>query len=165
MASATDSGVSATANSTPRTFLTELESTRGNSAATRNTRLTAIHWLFRYASLQAPGAPPGLISRVLAIPAKRTRTDIVSFLTQAEVDALIGAVDATTWHGRCDQTLLRLAAQTPGCAFPSAYRRTAARNAWLLRPSAAGEAIGNPRQCSRPAIWPDVCTAGTQPLK
>ena len=74
------------------TFLTELESTRGNSAATRNTRLTAIHSLFRYASLQAP-EHAGLISRVLAIPAKRTRTDIVSFLTQAEVDALIGAVD------------------------------------------------------------------------
>ena len=34
------------------TFLTELESARGNSAATRNTRLTAIHSLFRYASLQ-----------------------------------------------------------------------------------------------------------------
>ena len=93
------------------TFLTELESTRGNSAATRNTRLTAIHSLFRYASLQAP-EHAGLISRVLAIPAKRTRTDIVSFLTQAEADALIGAVDTTTWHGRRDQTLLRLAAQT-----------------------------------------------------
>jgi len=93
------------------TFLTELESTRGNSAATRNTRLTAIHSLFRYASLQAP-EHAGLISRVLAIPAKRTRTDIVSFLTQAEVDALIGAVDTTTWHGRRDQTLLTLAAQT-----------------------------------------------------
>lgn len=93
------------------TFLTELESTRGNSAATRNTRLTAIHSLFRYASLQAP-EHAGLISRVLAIPAKRTRTDVVSFLTQAEVDALIGAVDTTTWHGHRDQTLLRLAAQT-----------------------------------------------------
>jgi integrase/recombinase XerD len=93
------------------TFLTELESTRGNSAATRNTRLTAIHSLFRYASLQAP-EHAGLISRVLAIPAKRTRTDIVSFLTQAEVDALIGAAGTTTWHGRRDQTLLRLAAQT-----------------------------------------------------
>jgi integrase/recombinase XerD len=93
------------------TFLTELESTRGNSAATRNARLTAIHSLFRYASLQAP-EHADLISRVLAIPAKRTRTDIVSFLTQAEVDALIGAVDTTTWHGRRDQTLLVLAAQT-----------------------------------------------------
>ena len=84
---------------------------RGNSAATRNTRLTAIHSLFRYASLQAP-EHAALIRRVLAIPAKRTRTDMVSFLTQAEVDALIGAVDTTTWHGRRDQTLLRLAAQT-----------------------------------------------------
>ena len=50
-------------------------------------------------------------------------------------------------------------------SLPSAYRRTAARNPWLILPSAAGEAIGNPRQCSHPATCPDVCRAGTQPLR
>ena len=62
-------------------FLDHLEAERGNGARTRNARLTAIHSLFRYASLQAP-EHANMISRVLAIPAKRTRTDIVSFLTQ-----------------------------------------------------------------------------------
>jgi integrase/recombinase XerD len=35
-------------------FLQHLETVRGNTAASRITRLAAIHSLFRYASLQAP---------------------------------------------------------------------------------------------------------------
>ena len=58
-------------------FLTHLETERGNSAATRNARLTAIRALFRYASLRAP-EHAALIARVLAIPAKRTDTTIWS---------------------------------------------------------------------------------------
>src|SRR5690242_6591028 len=48
---------------------------------------------------------------------------------------------------------------THGTWFLSAYRRTAARNPWLILSSAAGEAIGNPRQPSHPATCPDVCRA------
>lgn len=93
-------------------FLTRLETGRGNSAATRNARLTAIRALFRYASLRAP-EHAALIARVLAIPAKRTGTTIVCFLAQDELDALIAAAAAAgTWHGRRDHALLALAAQT-----------------------------------------------------
>jgi integrase/recombinase XerD len=93
-------------------FLTHLETERGNSAATRNARLTAIRALFRYASLRAP-EHAALIARVLAIPAKRTDTTIVCFLTQDETDALIAAAAATgSWHGHRDHALLALAAQT-----------------------------------------------------
>ena len=93
-------------------FLTHLEAERGNSAATRNARLTAIRALFRYASLRAP-EHAALIARVLAIPAKRTGTTIVCFLTRDELDALIAAAAATrSWHGRRDRALLALAAQT-----------------------------------------------------
>ena len=35
-------------------FLTSLETGRGNGVTTRNARLTAVHSLFRYASLHAP---------------------------------------------------------------------------------------------------------------
>jgi integrase/recombinase XerD len=93
-------------------FLTHLETERGNSAATRNARLTAVRALFRYASLRAP-EHAALIARVLAIPAKRTGTTIVCFLTQDETDALIAAAAATgSWHGHRDHALLALAAQT-----------------------------------------------------
>ena len=93
-------------------FLTHLETERGNSAATRNARLTAIRALFRYASLRAP-EHAALIARVLAIPAKRTDTTIVCFLTQDETGALIAAAAAArSWHGHRDHALLALAAQT-----------------------------------------------------
>ena len=93
-------------------FLTHLETERGNSAGTRNARLTAIRALFRYASLRAP-EHAALIARVLAIPAKRTGTTIVCFLTQDETGALIAAAAATrSWHGHRDHALLALAAQT-----------------------------------------------------
>ena len=93
-------------------FLTYLETERGNSAATRNARLTAIRALFRYASLRAP-EHAALIARVLAIPAKRTDTTIVCFLAHDEIDALTAAAAATrSWHGHRDHALLALAAQT-----------------------------------------------------
>jgi integrase/recombinase XerD len=92
-------------------FLTHLQTERGNGAATRNVRLTAIRALYRYASLQAP-EHAALIARVLAIPAQRIDTTIVNFLTQTEVDTLIGTVDTNTWHGRRDRALLVLATQT-----------------------------------------------------
>ena len=86
-------------------FLNHLETERGNSVTTRNARLTAIRALFRYASLQVP-EHTALIARVLAIPAKRNDTTIVNFLTQQEVDAVIAAIDTSTWHGRRDHALL-----------------------------------------------------------
>lgn len=92
-------------------FLTHLETVRHNSAATRNNRLAAIHSLFRYAALQVP-EHMHLISRVLAIQAKRTTTTVVSYLTSTELEAMLSAPDRSTWHGRRDHALLVLAAQT-----------------------------------------------------
>jgi site-specific recombinase XerD len=92
-------------------FLTWLETSRSNSAATRNNRLAAIHSLFRYAALRAP-EHAALISRVLGIQAKRTATTIVSYLQPAELDALLAAPDRSSWHGRRDHALLTFAAQT-----------------------------------------------------
>jgi integrase/recombinase XerD len=92
-------------------FLQHLEAVRGNATSSRNTRLAAIHSLFRYASLRAP-QHANLISRVLAIQTKRTATTIVNFLSRTELDALVAAPDRSTWHGRRDHALLVLAAQT-----------------------------------------------------
>lgn len=92
-------------------FLNHLERERGNTAASRNTRLAAIHSLYRYASLRAP-EHANLISRILAIQTKRTIKTIVAFLTRSELDALIAAPNQSTWHGRRDHALIVLAAQT-----------------------------------------------------
>lgn len=92
-------------------FLDYLERERGNSVRTRNARLAAVHSLFRYAALRHPEHAE-LIQRVLAIPPKRFDRALVSFLTRAEVDALLASPDRTTWTGRRDHALLLLAIQT-----------------------------------------------------
>lgn len=92
-------------------FLEHLEVERHNSVRTRNTRLAAVHSLFAYAALRHPQHAE-LIQRVLAIPAKRTDRQTVSFLTHDEVDALLAAPDRDTWVGRRDHALLLVAVQT-----------------------------------------------------
>ncbi len=92
-------------------FLSWLERDRGNSIRTRNTRLAAIHSLMRYAALRHP-EHADVIQRVLAIPTKRYERALISFLHPDEVDALIAAVDRTSWTGRRDHALLVVAVQT-----------------------------------------------------
>lgn len=92
-------------------FLTHLENERHNTTRTRNVRLTAIRSLFSYAALRHPEHAQ-LIQRVLAIPPKRFDKRIITYLTPAEVDALIAAPDISRWEGRRDRVLLLLAIQT-----------------------------------------------------
>jgi integrase/recombinase XerD len=97
--------------STISAFLDHLETARNNSVRTRNARLAAIHSLFRYAALRHP-EHAATIARVLAILPKRHDQVIVTYLTEAEVDALVAAPNPNTWCGRRDRTMLTLAAQT-----------------------------------------------------
>jgi site-specific recombinase XerD len=92
-------------------FLDELEKNRGNTARSRNLRLTAIRSFFRYAAYEEP-AHAATIQRVLAIPNKRFEKKLVGFLTRPEIDALLSAPDLSTWAGRRDRALLMLAIQT-----------------------------------------------------
>jgi integrase len=68
-------------------------------ARTRNAQLAAIRSLFRYAALRHPDRS-SLIERVLAIPPNRFDRRLVTFLTEAEIGALLAAPDKTTWTGR-----------------------------------------------------------------
>ena len=92
-------------------FLDHLEHDRGNSIATRNLRLTAIHSLFRYAALRCP-EHANVIAHVLAIPVKRTDSTLVTYLTRAEADALLAAPDQSAPLGRRDHLLLAVAIST-----------------------------------------------------
>lgn len=92
-------------------FLDHLEHDRGNQVRTRNHRLAAIHSLFNYAAFDHPEHAAS-IHRVLSIPPKRSERNLVHYLTQAEVDALLAAPDRATWTGRRDHAMLALAAQT-----------------------------------------------------
>lgn len=92
-------------------FLQHLEDDRGNSIQTRNNRFAAIRSLFAYLALQHPEHAAS-IQRVLAIPPKRTERNLLTYLTEGEVDALLGACDKTTWTGRRDHAMFALTIQT-----------------------------------------------------
>jgi site-specific recombinase XerD len=92
-------------------FLDDLQTRRGNSARSRNLRLTAVRSFFRYAALEAPGHA-ALIQRVLAIPNQRQPRAMVDFLTRPEIDALLAAPKRETWLGRRDHAFLLTAVQT-----------------------------------------------------
>ena len=92
-------------------FLENLEKKRGNSARSRNLRLTAIKSFFKYAAYQEP-AHSAQIQRILAIPAKREPKTLVSFLTRPEIDALLAAPDQSKWGGRRDYAFMLVAIQT-----------------------------------------------------
>lgn len=93
------------------TFLDQLEKHRHNSPRSRNLRLAAIRSFFQYASFQQPDLSAH-IQRVLSIPNKRQDRSLIDFLTRPEIEALLAAPDQTTWSGRRDHVLLRLAIQT-----------------------------------------------------
>ena len=92
-------------------FLEELETKRGISVRSRNTRLAAVHSFFRYAAFELPSHAEQ-IQRVLAIPGKQYTRKQVDFLTPDEVDALLAAPDTDTWSGRRDHAFILTAVQT-----------------------------------------------------
>ena len=89
-------------------FLEHLETTRGNSAETRNIRLAAIRSFFRFLQHREPAAIEQ-VRRVLAIPFKKTDTRLVSHLVQEEMQALLDAPDPSTRAGVRDRAMLHLA--------------------------------------------------------
>jgi site-specific recombinase XerD len=92
-------------------FLDHLEHERHNTIATRNNRLAAIHSLFAHLALHHP-EHANTIQRVLAIPAKRTEKNLLTYLTDPEIDALLDACDQTTRTGRRDHAMFALTIQT-----------------------------------------------------
>jgi len=92
-------------------FLDHLEAVRGNSARTRNSRLSALHAFFAYVAICEPALALHC-QRVLAIPSKRHERGPVEFLTEEETAALVAAPDPGTWIGRRDRTLLLVASET-----------------------------------------------------
>ena len=84
---------------------------RHNSVRTRNNRLAAIHSLFGYAALCYPEYAAATIQRVLAIPCQALHARPVTYLDDAEVDALLGACDLVPGRGDATQALLHVAVE------------------------------------------------------
>ena len=92
-------------------FLGFVETVRGNSVRSRNTRLSAIRSFFKYVATHEPQLVHHC-HRILSIPAKKYERTTITYLNRAEMAALVAAPDSSTWFGRRDRTLLVVALQT-----------------------------------------------------
>lgn len=139
-------------------FLAYLETERGNSTSTRNTRLAAIRSFYRYASYRDP-EDQALINQVLSIGPRRGTRHVVAYLTDPEIRALLGAPDQSCWHGQRDHALLHTAIYK-GCAFrnsPTSSSPTCTLNAPgpTFNASARAARPGAHRWHGRPGTsWP-----------
>ncbi len=88
-----------------RGFLAHLEEDRGNSIATRNQRLAALHSLFRFIGRLVPELVDHA-AQIQAIPLRRTATPIMPYLDKHEMDALLAVPDRRRAQGRRDYALL-----------------------------------------------------------
>ncbi len=88
-----------------RSFLADLEVTRGCGISTRNQRLAAIHALAQFVGLHSP-EHIGWSGQLRAIPFKKASKKPVSYLEKTEMDALLNAPDPSTALGRRDNVLL-----------------------------------------------------------
>ncbi len=88
-----------------RSFLVHLEEERGNSVATRNQRLAALHSLFRCIGRLVPELVDHA-AQVQAIPLRRTSTPVMPYLDKHEIDALLVVPDRHRPQGRRDYALL-----------------------------------------------------------
>jgi len=88
-------------------FLNHLEKERGNGVSTRNARLTAIHSFFRYV-LSCEPALASFCQRILSIPYKKTTRRILGYLTEEELESLLGHINRSAVRGERDYVLLAL---------------------------------------------------------
>jgi integrase/recombinase XerD len=92
-------------------FLEHLEKVRGNSARSRNARLTAIRSFFQHVAYNDPTAL-GIVERILSIPGKRAIGHTLNHLGRVELQALLAAPNRLTWRGRRDYALLLFLSET-----------------------------------------------------
>ena len=88
-------------------FLDDLETARGSSVSTRNSRLAAVQSFARYAAALYPEHLE-LCQGILALPSKRGPQRIVQYLEADEMRALLEAPDCSTSEGRRDRAMLML---------------------------------------------------------
>jgi site-specific recombinase XerD len=87
-------------------FLDYLETTRSNTARSRNVRLAAIRTFVRFVLGQTVGVRfVGIGHRILAIPQKKSAKPVLGFMTREEIDAVLGATDLATRSGQRDRLL------------------------------------------------------------
>ncbi len=88
-------------------FLHSLETERHNSPRTRNARLVAIKSFMHFLEYRVPALLEHS-RRILAIPAKKTETRLVHYLTVEEMQSLLNVPDLQRRDGIRDRAMLHL---------------------------------------------------------
>ena len=88
-------------------FLQHLEAERKNSPRTRNARLVAIKSFMKFIQYREPKLLEQT-QRVLSIPAKKTNTPLVSYLTINEMQSILNTPDLCNRLGIRDRAMLHL---------------------------------------------------------
>ena len=88
-------------------FLNWLETDRGNSVATRNQRLAAIHAFCRYLLTEAPEHMM-LLQKNMGIPSKKCTKPVLDHLSATVMSEILARPDIKTSDGRRDLAILSL---------------------------------------------------------
>jgi integrase/recombinase XerC len=88
-------------------FLADLETSRGNTIRTRNSRLAAVQTFFRYVAGREP-ALAATCSPVLSVPAKKALRPLLGYLSEQELGHLLAQIDRLAKHGERDYVLLSI---------------------------------------------------------
>lgn len=138
-------------------FLDDLESRRGNTAATRNCRLAAVRGLVEHL-LRHDLSRAKQYQRILSVRAKKARGRAVTYLEPEQVRAILARPDQSTWAGRRDRALLLFLYNT-GARVSEALALTPADvQAAALRPRHVRvRGKGNKERCC--PLWPETATA------
>ena len=143
-----------------RAFLAHLEEQRGNSIATRNQRLAAIHSLFRFVARQVPELVDQA-SQIRAIPLRRAAPPTMAYLDKPEIDALLAVPDRRRPQGQRDYALLLFLYNTGARATETAEITV---GAVALDTSLSVRFFGKGRKTRMCPIWPHTATALRQLL-
>ena len=114
-----------------RKFMRHLEETRKCSISTRNQRLAGVHTLARFIAERSP-EHLCWCAHIRTVPFKKAMRRPVGYLEKNEIDALLDALDRTTWLGFRDHSCCSCTTQVPapmrshglqwgnsGCAVPT----------------------------------------------
>lgn len=134
-----------------RGFLSHLENERGNSTATRNQRLSALHSLFRFISCKVPELVEQA-TRIQAIPPRRAVMSTMPYLDKHEIDALLAGPDRERLQGRRDYALLLFLYNTGARASEAAA--TSIGDLALQVSSPSVRLLGKGRKTRLCPLWP-----------
>ncbi len=144
-----------------RNFLSHMENERGNTTATRNQRLAALHSLFGFIGRQAPEFVAHA-AQIKAIPLRRTVTPTMPYLDKPEMDAILAVPDRQRPQGCRDYALLLFLYNTGARASEAA---SITLEDLTLTPPSSARLFGKGRKPRLCPLWPHTCDVLRELLK